>query len=186
MDYSTAKGKDGSGREGWGTAVHSVFWKRLLNAQEGSRDLSILLLGEKHRDLYTPLHRIVILPTFPGVLSTPGTPAHTHPNCINACQALTGGRGQRVHTSLCLRNKLQTTLCSLQVQGHHQGPQEMVLRRCEPGQSKMAAPQTPNHNPHQLPSGSLHAHIHRPSRQMPRFCSLSQICLINLNLKRNT
>ena len=48
MDYSTAKRKDGSDREGWGAVVNSVFWKCLINAQEGSRDLSILLPeGEK-------------------------------------------------------------------------------------------------------------------------------------------
>lgn len=170
MDCSTAKGKDRGDREGGGgTAAHSVFWKCLLNAREGSRDLSILLLGEEHRDLYPPLHRVVTLPTFPGV-----------------CHALTGGRGQRERTSLCPRNKLQTTLCDPQVQGHHQGPQDMVFKRREPGQSKNGSSPNSKSRPSPDPlQGPPHTHIHRPSRQTPRFCGLGQICLINLNLKRN-
>lgn len=74
MDYRTATRKDGSDREEQGTGINSIFWKRLLNTQEGSRDLNIVLEGggQKHCDphTYTPLHRIVILPMFPGVLST--------------------------------------------------------------------------------------------------------------------
>lgn len=69
MDCSTAKGKDGSDREGWGAVVNSIFWKRLLNAQEGSRDLSILLLeGEKTCcDPDTQPQRMETLPVFPRV-----------------------------------------------------------------------------------------------------------------------
>lgn len=85
MDYSAAERKDGSDSEGWGAVVNSVFWKRLLNAQEGSRDLSILLLEGKQRcDPHIRLLRTITLPVLPGV---PLQPIGTHaPKLINAFQ----------------------------------------------------------------------------------------------------
>lgn len=157
--------------KGGGTAAHSVFWKCLLNAREGSRDLSILLLGEEHRDLYPPLHRVVTLPTFPGV-----------------CHALTGGRGQREQTSLCPRNKLQTTLCDPQVQGHHQGPQDMVFKRREPGQSKNGSSPNSKSRPSPDPlQGPPHTHsqalmtnaaLLRSGSNMPNKPEFKKKCLV--------
>ena len=90
MDYSAAERKDGSDREGWGAVVNSVFWKRLLNAQEGSRDPSILLLeGKQHCDPHIRLLRIITLPVLPGA---PLQPIGTHASkLINAFQVPKGG-----------------------------------------------------------------------------------------------
>ena len=97
MDHRAAKRKDGRDREGWGAVVNSVFWKRLLKAQEGSRDLSILLQGCQEgvgRGLcdHTQMPRPRTPLTVPGVPAA-GSHAPKLDNCLPSARGGWGDEG---------------------------------------------------------------------------------------------
>ena len=124
--------------------VNSAFWKHLLNAQEGSRDLSILLLEGKRGCLslshtHTHTHTAAQNQNSANAPRSPLSahwPTHTPPNSVLSKCPRWGG----------LRNNPQVSLCgppTSRSRWLHQGPRETCGGRCELGKSNTAAPQTP-------------------------------------------
>lgn len=168
-----------------GSCGSAVVWKCLLNAQEGSRDLSILLLeGEEGlRSIHTAAqnHDSASVPGSPG--SPPAHPACSLASRLNQpFQALEEAGDQEIGASLCLRKKLQISLC---IPPQFRVPTTGSATLRDALNPKWQLPELQIMTRASSPPGAF-AHTHRLPHQTLCHDRLGHRCLMHLNLKRNT